>query len=137
MPAQVAAPMPPEVPAALGPTPTPTPTPVEAPAEELADSDLENLPAMKRKPKAVKHVELARRWLAMAPGCSPDKRWRDDSTQTVRELGEVAAASPQKWKEYQRREAAVSRAINSASEQIDCGRTSQLIGELTDAVLKD
>ena len=129
------------MPIAAVPTPSPpepAPEPLQAPGvEPAADPDLENLPAMKHRPRAVVHVELARRWLVMAPGCKPDKRWRDEATQTVRELGELAAARPLKWKEYQRREAALSRAINSASEQLECGRTSQLIGELTDAVLKD
>jgi serine/threonine protein kinase len=91
-----------------------------------------------RPPKVVVKfaAESARPWLLMAPGCTPDARWREDAMRTLRELGEYAAKDQRKWKDYQRKEGGLTKAINAASESVECGQTSQQIGELTDAVLR-
>lgn len=124
---------------ALAPLDEGPPTAVE-PEPELEpepEPGLEDLPPARRRPRAVKATTPATRWQVLGRGCAPDQRWRDDAMRTVRELGEVAATKPLKWKEYLRREPELTKAISSANAQFECGRTSRQIAELTDAVLKE
>ncbi len=114
----------------------PEPTPVEVPPED----DLAALsPAPKpviRPTRAPVLVEAARPWAAMAKGCQPTDVWRDDAKRSLRELGTLAASDPKKWKEYNLREAAVSKSVTTASDPAECGQASHQIANLAQLILK-
>jgi len=71
----------------------------------------------------------------MSKGCDPNQAWRSEAMMTLRELGEVAAKSTQKWQAYSAREPALSKAIVAANAPPACGRTSLELGNLVETIL--
>jgi len=122
------------------PTPTPTPTPAPAtpppPARDVKPAAPAAVQAaVATRPRVARVSEAARRWLQMSKGCDPNQAWRSEAMMTLRELGEVAAKSTQKWQAYSAREPALSKAIVAANAPPACGRTSLELGNLVETIL--